>query len=73
MLKDSKFLVVGTMDNQTQKFGPKTRNSVPQAFLGPKISRMSNYLNVFMKQYCQKPFIDMKKPDTNKISCFHIF
>ena len=49
MLKDSKFLVVGAMDNQTRKFGPKTRNSVLQAFLGPKLSRMSNYLNVFVK------------------------
>ena len=50
MLKVSKVLVVGAMGNRAQKFGPKTQNLVPQAFLGPKISRMSDYyLSVFMK------------------------
>ena len=49
MLKVSKFLVVGAMGNWAPKFGPKSQNSVPQAFLGPKVSRMSDYLSVFMK------------------------
>ena len=49
MFKVSKFLVVGPMGNWAQKFGPKTQNSVLQAFLGQKISRMSDNLSVFMK------------------------
>ena len=39
------------MDNWAQKFGSKTQNSVPKAFLGPKILRSENF-SVFMKWYC---------------------
>ena len=49
MFKVSKFLVVGAMGNWARKFCPKTGNSVLQAFLGPKMSRMSDNLSFFMK------------------------
>ena len=48
LLKFSQFLVEGTMDNWGQTFGPKTQNLVPKAFLGTKISRISEIL-VFLR------------------------